>query len=137
MQSVGSPRVSTIVVSLVFHLCQNCCFPQRVVPKCSTRFDNPSLPCPIIFFFVELNYAAVWCSLQDICTFHIPYTFTYNLIAAPLHFLYLFLPCTCSSLHLLSLSSLSIYYHVATELSVIYTVHYSGHDSPYEPYLAN
>ena len=53
--------VSTIAVSQVFCLCHNCHLPWRVAPKCSsTRFDNPSLPCPTIsFFFVELNYAAI------------------------------------------------------------------------------
>ena len=47
-----------------------------------------------------------------------------------------------ASLRFLSLSSLSsprfslsIYYHAAAELSVIYAVNYPCHGSPYEPYL--
>ena len=132
----GSPRVLQLLsVSWVFCLCQNCHVPRSLsTPKCSTRFDSPSLPCPTIsFFFVELNYATVRCSLQHICTFLI-------LFAAPLHFLYLFLLCTPLFAFLVSLlspllASLSIYYHAAAELSVIYTVNYPCHGSSYEPYL--
>ena len=124
MQCVGNPRVSTIAASWGFLLVLNCCAPRRVAPMCSTRFDNPSLQCPTIFFVAELNYAAVRCSLQHVCAFLILVCHSSSLSRSLLA-LY-------SSLHFLSLCPFN---HVTAELSVIYAVYYPCHGSPYKPYF--
>ena len=104
---------------------------------CQQEFGDLS---EFVLFFVKLNYAAVWCSLQHICAFHTACIFLI-LFAAPLQFLYRFLLCTVLVIFLVSLPSpftvmwSDIYYHVDTELLVIYAVHHPCHGSPYKPYL--
>ena len=97
----------------------------------------------------KLNYAAVWCSLQHICAFHIPCTFII-LCATTLHFLYLFLLCIALFIFLVSLhlllcgglivsnlhSVLSIAWFTLQTIfggSVIHAVHFPCHGSPCEP----
>ena len=133
LQCVGSPRVSTIAVSQVL-LVLKLSVPWRIAPKCSTRFDNPSLPCPTIFFFVELNWFC-HCSVFIAAYLCLSYSLRLSNLVCHSSLLSLSLLTLYSSLRVLSLSSFSIYYHAAADLSVIYAVHYPCHGSSYEPYL--